>query len=375
MSQPTINDVIAAAHKARGSMVFLPSIPWSASLFQRPHHLARFFARAGWLTVFDCDCAGPEQDEVDGFQELEPNLYLYRGPRGALAKLPEAALWTFPYNYLGVDYYPARFRIIYDWIDSLEIFYHRGPRLIHGNHARAMGEATVVAAVTRTLHAQTLRTRPDALYLPNAVDYAHFAGAAAIADDPELLSWREEGRPIAGYYGAVASWFDYDLLEAVARRRADWNFLVIGPLYDQNAENRLPLGLSNVKWLGPRDYSALPGYLRLFDVAMIPFQINEITRATSPLKLYEFFAGGKPVVSTPMPECEACAEVRVARTAEEFADALDAALADSRDEACRERIRAAGRRNSWSERVRAVSEALESAVGRAAAPCAERRGE
>ena len=73
-------------------------------------------------------------------------------------------------------------------------------------------------------------------------------------------------------------------------------------------------------------YTALPGYLQLFDVALIPFVLNDITLATSPLKLFEYFAGGKPVITTPLPECKVFPEVNIVRDAREFAEALDAYL-------------------------------------------------
>ena len=120
----------------------------------------------------------------------------------------------------------------------------------------------------------------------------------------------------------------------------------------------------NVKWLGPRPYAALPRYLRRFDVATIPFAINPITISTSPLKLFEYFAAGKPVVTTPMPECAAFPEVRIAADARAFADALDPARRDGADAAFRARVRAIARANSWDARV---AEAL-GALARAKRP-------
>jgi hypothetical protein len=113
-----------------------------------------------------------------------------------------------------------------------------------------------------------------------------------------------------------------------------------------------------VLWLGPRPYATLPGYLRLFDVATIPFRLNRITRATSPLKLYEYFAAGKPVVTTALPECAAFSEVRIVRDAAGFSAALDAARAQGADLAFRARLRAIAHQNSWSQRVQAVEEHL-----------------
>jgi polysaccharide pyruvyl transferase CsaB len=340
----------------KGVVVFLPSIGWGIHLFQRPHHLARAFARSGWLAIFDCSNA---QDRVDGFKEVEPGLFLYRGPAGVLERLPEPLLWSFPYNFEQTRNFPSDSRVLYDWIDDLSVFpYDR--RLLEENHAKALKEATVVASVARRLHAEALEQRPDALYLPNGVEYERFAAPAKPAsNDRDLESLLASGRPIAGYYGALAEWFDYELVDEAARLRPDWSFLLIGPMYDQSLQGRPMLKRENVRWIGPRDYHLLPGYLALFDVATIPFRINPITTATSPLKLYEYFAGGKPVVTTPMPECAAFPEVSIAKDAREFAAALDPGREKGRDPVFRERLRALGRENSWDARIQAALAQLE----------------
>ena len=115
---------------------------------------------------------------------------------------------------------------------------------------------------------------------------------------------------------------------------------------------------ANVRWIGPREYAELPGYLRLFDIAMIPFAINDITMATSPLKLYEYFAGAKPVIATPMTECHAFPEVLIARNPDEFSRALDTAKARTADNLFLARLRQLGRENSWTARVKSVVEHL-----------------
>ena len=141
--------------------------------------------------------------------------------------------------------------------------------------------------------------------------------------DEALHRFLSDGRPVAGYYGALASWFDYGLLDEAARLRPDWRFVLIGPKLDASLDGSPILSRKNLLWLGARDYVSLPGYLSTFDVATIPFRINSITLSTSPLKLFEYFAAGKPVVTTPMPECEAFGKVAIARDAREFTEALD----------------------------------------------------
>ena len=348
---------------SRGAVIFPPSIGWKVDLVQRPHHLARAFARAGYVAVFD---STGSHDNVEGFQEIEPGVFLYGGPHEALGRLGGAILWTFPYNFHLREHHPPGTPVVYDWIDDLSVFPHERA-LLERNHHAALKEATVVASVARKLDEEARRERPDALYVPNAVEFEHFGseGAGPPLVDDALSGLLAAGRPIAGYYGALARWFDYALLDEVSRLRPDWSFLLIGPDLDGSLAGQPALARPNVAWIGPRPYATLPRYLRLFDVATIPFQINPITLRTSPLKLFEYFAGGKPVVTTPMPECMAFREVRIAGAADEFALALDQARDDGKDPAFRERLRVIARANSWDARVQEAVAALER---RAAAP-------
>jgi glycosyltransferase involved in cell wall biosynthesis len=351
-----LEQVTARISKSRGAVIFLPSVGWSIVNTQRTQHLAREFARQGYVSIFD---SSNSYDDVTGFKEVAPDLFLFRGPDDVLREIPDPVLWALTYNFDRRDSYPASARTVYDWVDDLEVF-NFDSAFLKRNHVRALKEATLVASVANGLHEQALAVRPDALYLPNAADYEHFANqAVALPSDRELDSWLT-GKPLAGYFGAIAAWFDYDLIEEVARLRQDWNFLLIGPMYDNSLRERggAMLARSNVRWIGPRDYQVLPAYLRLFNVAMIPFVINRITLATSPLKLFEYFAGGKPVVTTPMPECQMLGEVRIAQTAREFSAALDAANARGQEDEFRARLRELARENSWTARVKLVIERL-----------------
>jgi glycosyltransferase involved in cell wall biosynthesis len=358
-----LDAVIERLQTSKGAVIFLPSVSWKVVNTQRTHHLAREFARQGYVSIFD---GSNSTDEVSGFKEVEPNFFLYRGSGSILPRIADPILWTLTYNFDRRDAYrPAH--TIYDWIDDFEVFpFDRA--FLERNHERALREADLVVSVARRLHDQAANVRPDALYLPNGVEYEHFAVPPAQSSDDEPNdiepAWRT--KPIAGYYGAIAEWFDYELLEAVARLRPDWNFLLIGPMHDSSLRERgqLMLKCPNIRWMGQRDYGQLPGYLRVFDVAMIPFAINNITLSTSPLKLYEYFAGGKPVIATPMPECEAFSEVHIARDAREFSNALDAARVEAQDDQFRDRQRQLGLENSWASRVKQVLEQIDKRSGK-----------
>lgn len=166
------------------------------------------------------------------------------------------------------------------------------------------------------------------------------------------------GQPIIGYYGALARWFDYDLVRQAAQMHPDWNFVLIGPDHDDTLKQSNILSISNVHWLGSRDYSQLPGYLRHFSVATIPFLVNNITIATSPIKLFEYMAAGKPIVTSDMPECRKYPGVFVAHDVMEFVEQLENALALCNEDGYLQQLYKTAQENTWEVRVNQIIAAL-----------------
>jgi GT2 family glycosyltransferase/glycosyltransferase involved in cell wall biosynthesis len=177
----------------------------------------------------------------------------------------------------------------------------------------------------------------------NAADFGFFA-----AGTPRALPVRIP-RPVIGYYGAIADWFDLEVVGEVARARPQYSFVLIGRDYrdDMDQLRKLP----NVFLLGEKHYRDLPSYLRDFSVCLIPFVPSAVVKAVNPVKLYEYFSQGKPVVSTPMPELEPLGDlVYFADGPQEFAAQIDAALAES-DPSLAERRVSFAARNTWAHRV------------------------
>jgi len=355
-----ISTLLEKSRQARGTIIFPPTIGWEVALFQRPHHLARVLAQDGYVTVFD---SSNSHDNVDLLKEIEPRLFLFKGEPSLLAEIKNPILWTFTYNFDYVDYFSPDTKIIYDWIDDLAVFTH-DQGFLRKNHLRALKEASVVATVSRKLDQEARLIRPDTIYLPNAVEEGRFESCPSpnpTSGDKKFLRILERNKPIAGYYGALANWFDYDLLCTVAQARPDWEFVLIGPDHDRSIQTSNVKRQKNISWLGPRDYETLPGYLHAFSVAMIPFKINDITIATSPLKLFEYFAGKKPTVSTPMPECSAFSEVFIASTSDEFSSALDNALSASKNTNFLTRLMDLSQANTWRSRAQSALAAIDNA--------------
>jgi GT2 family glycosyltransferase/glycosyltransferase involved in cell wall biosynthesis len=169
--------------------------------------------------------------------------------------------------------------------------------------------------------------------------------------------------PIVGYYGAIADWFDIDLMTAVARARPQFSFVLLGGVFgvDVAALKALP----NVSLLGQQPYATMPQYLYHFDVCLIPFKVNPITEATDPVKLYEYLSAGKPVVSVDLPELEpARAHIYIARDVEDFLVKLDTAVAED-DRTLQDQRRAFVADHTWAARYRTIRDGLARVVRRA----------
>jgi UDP-galactopyranose mutase len=141
------------------------------------------------------------------------------------------------------------------------------------------------------------KDRHDSVHLfPSSVDRCHFAKARAMQFDP--ADQEELSRPRLGFYGVIDERFDIELLDKVAEMRPDWSFVMVGPVVKIDPQD-LPKR-PNIHYLGPKKYEQLPAYLSGWDVALMPFAMNESTQFISPTKTPEYLAGGKPVVSTPV---------------------------------------------------------------------------
>jgi len=192
---------------------------------------------------------------------------------------------------------------------------------------------------------------------PNAADFgcfaAHINGGDSLAKMP---------KPIVGYFGAIADWFDYELLYQVVTSRPQYSFVLIGALGLEEdvigAEIAKLRQLPNVFLLGHKPYRQLPFYLREFDACIIPFVINEVTRATDPVKVYEYLSQGKPVVATAIPELADRSDlIYVAQDSADFARKLDCAVSEHDGELRRRRLTYAAR-NTWRDRLETIDTAL-----------------
>lgn len=205
-----------------------------------------------------------------------------------------------------------------------------------------MADLAIVSA-DRLLQSKS-KINPRTVLVRHGVDFTHFSRAL----DPATRVPEEVARlprPVIGFFGLVADWVDVDLMAEVAKHFSGGSLVVIGKATtDVSALESLP----NVHLLGRKPYGDLPAYCKGFDVALMPFRLNELTLNANPLKVREYLAAGLPVVSTSIPEVEVLGQCRIADGAAATVREVEAALEDPGPSRARSE---AIRGESWEARL------------------------
>jgi glycosyltransferase involved in cell wall biosynthesis len=234
--------------------------------------------------------------------------------------------------------------VIYYCVDEYTAFSGVSSRSLAELEEQLLRRSDLVIVSADRLYQSKAAHNPNTILVRHGVDFGHFRRAL----DPEtrvpadLAAWP---RPVIGFFGLIADWVDLDIIARVAQSFPEASVVLLGKATtDTSALERLP----NVHLLGRKHYGELPGYCKGFDVALMPFRINELTLNANPLKVREYIAAGLPVVSTAIPEVEVLGLCRIGRDEDSFVDEVREALKDpGPTEARSEAIRA----ESWEARL------------------------
>ena len=240
-------------------------------------------------------------------------------------------LWL--YTPLGLDFVETlpHSLLVYDVLESLAASAETSPEIIE-KEEKLLREAGLVLARCTRLYEEKLPYNSRTWLLPGGVEAEYFAPAANPAQFPvprELVGLK---RPIIGYYGVIDDRVDLPLLAYIAQAHLDWSLVMVGPISHIGQED-LPVA-PNISYPGMKGYEELPVYLAFFNVAVIPFVINETTQYLSPTKTLEYIAAHKPVVSTPLQDVVAVYSpvVRVGHSPAEFVEQIEKALEEQPEE-------------------------------------------
>ena len=254
---------------------------------------------------------------------------LTRQIHGVLRGLPDrpVQVWSFAPD---VDYMCGRFDeecVVYYCVDEFSEFSAYDAARTLAAERRLAERADLVITTSQTLYEAKRDLNENVVLVTHGVDYGHFTQAtSAELTVPEEIA--ELSGPVLGFWGLIQDWFDVGLVAEVARARPQWSIVLIGEVA---TDVSVLSGLTNVHLLGRRAYDGLPAYAKGFDVGLIPFRVNALTRAVNPIKLREYLSAGLPVVATALPEVRRYDDwVRIADDAAGFVQACEQVLtADS----------------------------------------------
>jgi O-antigen biosynthesis protein len=347
---------------------------------QRPQHIARSFAESGRRVFYfsnhfcDADEPGYMIEQLPGGHELfqiklnvkgAPAIY-FAPPTAEAEAMLEASIARVIQDFGAVStvsivqhayWYPLVKRLpntyrVYDCMDHHEGFGNVPEKLVE-IEKDMLAHADLVTVTSSWLDEFARSFNPSVAVVRNAGEYVHFAAK------PDEVYVDPKGRKILGYYGAIADWFDLDLVRKLALSSPDCLVLLIG---DDTVGARSALqGLDNVVFTGEVPYTRLPYYLYAFDACLLPFKVIPLTLATNPVKVYEYLASGKPVVCVDLPELSQFGDlVFKASSVDDFIACAKRALQPAcNTTALVESRRAFAAAQTWGHRIKELSSALD----------------
>ncbi len=346
-------------------ILYPPYHDFNLPLYQRPQHLASLLSKQ-YLYLFH---SKGTVDSVCHIKKIKNNLFLLPPYLYSLSLRAETGgkkilfLYSNPYkkwnSTLVNQYLNQNHIVIYDFLDDLnnEIFPNIDLDALE-RHKQILAEKRIILFVTASkLMDQVRLYRPcltNTHFIPNAVDIKHFQKEKKIVKNLEFLKEKN----VIGYFGALASWLDYKLIERIARLNSNYHILLLGYVYDNKFKTTSIEQYDNVMVLGPIPYSSLPHYAEYFDISIIPFLINETTIATSPIKLFEYMALGKPIISTALPECKKYKSVLIADNHDEFIELIDQSFRMPKNDTYFEVMKKEAEENTWDARVKLIIECI-----------------
>jgi teichuronic acid biosynthesis glycosyltransferase TuaH len=316
-------------------LVWRGSFGWNVPLFQRPQQITNCLINKRCLIFYEVTRM---TDKVDFIKKEKNNLYLVNYEISGFEDLlfnklkdvnkPKylqlySTCWDVKKEEVD-NYVNNGFKMLYEYIDDLNPALAGTDKLpqnvvdIH-DYVVKHDDVYIVTSANK-LYDDIIKKRgsnKNVILSSNGVDIDHFLQLKN-TKIKEMEDIKKDYKLIIGYYGALAKWFDYDLVKHLAKNNPHIAFVLIGIKYDTAYDESKINELDNVKYLGAVDYKILPEYAKYFDIAWIPFIINEITLATNPCKVFEYMALNKFIITSDLPECHKYKSVNIAKNYKDY---------------------------------------------------------
>ena len=355
-------------------IIWRSSFGYNVPLFQRPQHIANNLSKNKCLVLYEVTTM---TDKIKAIEKLQDNLYLTNFNNIALNKIimKELSKRNIP-KYIQLystdwkltvenieNYLNNGFKFIYEYIDDIspELAGTKYiPKNITDKYQYAMNNKDVYVVVTAEMLKQDVikqRGEKNLIFSSNGVDTSFFETYDKdFKFEQEFTDILANKKTNLCYYGALAKWFDYDLIKEIAKTDK-YNIILFGIKYDESYDENIK-NEKNIYFMGPRDYKILKNYAKKMDILCVPFKINNITRATSPVKLFEYMALEKPIVTTDMNECRKYKSVLIGKNHKDFLKKLEEATKLEKDKEYIKLLQKEAKENDWSNKAKAIIEEI-----------------
>ena len=360
-------------------VVFHASFGWNIDLKQRPQHLAEAMSNEKILYIYRID---PVQDkEIFAIKQIKENLYLVNLDMYSLNKaffdtikdidkpkfvhVYATCLYDVSYDKIKTNYINRGFKVIYDFVDEIssEISGVTVSTQMIEDHKKLLRDVDNVLVVSTAKKLKKISedirgSAQKSILVPNGVNLEDF-DKTGFSIAKRMKQIVDKGKPIIGYYGALAKWFDYEKIKTLAEKRSDYEIVLIGINYDRSYDKSGLDKLPNVSYLGIINYIDLITYSAFFDICMVPFIKNDITDATSPVKIFEYMALEKPIVTTDINECKSYESCQIAYSDEDFIEKVDYAIKVlTHDDEYKRILKKEAGDNTWKHRAKQIKLAI-----------------
>jgi len=350
-------------------------------VFQRPNHLLSRFSKHQRVFFIEEPIFHDEPDKLH-IENFNENLYvvtpyikqglkekeIYNRQRSFLSNLftnmQVNRFFTWYYTPMALPFtdHLNPELVIYDCMDELSAF-KSAPRGLTIKEKDLFKRADIVFTGGHSIYESKKNLHHNIFPFPSSIDKHHFGAARNLKNDPEDQA--HIPHPRFGFFGVVDERFDIELLDKVAKAKPHWHFVIVGPVVKIDPAT-LPR-YSNIHYLGKKKYEELPAYIADWDIAIMPFAMNEATKYISPTKTPEYLAAGKPVISTPIKDVISPYGdnklVHIVSNTDEFIKAAEAELKKKKKAAWLKKVDEFLTFNSWdrtwSQMVRHIEDTLQ----------------
>jgi len=330
----TIKDADTTADGAQYyDMIVFCHLRWDF-VYQRPQHLISRMSKDLKILLIEEPVAKSDKGEAGNLNVINKNLHVLQPMVDSIEAI-DAVIPQYVKNKNVATgwFYSAAFSpllqsinfdtVVYDCMDELSLF-KGAPQHLIDQEKFLLANADIVFTGGKSLYESKKKMHDNVYCFPSSVDEDHFSQSLLAEEVPNDI--RQIAAPIVGYFGVIDERIDYDLIRETANLLPKINFVMIGP-FAKIEEHDLPRA-ENIHYLGMKTYDLLPAYLRGFDIAMMPFALNDATKYISPTKTLEYMAAAKPIISTKITDVvndySHC--VKLVSNASEFASEIETLL-------------------------------------------------